>query len=308
MGFFDLSTKGKGGDQSATELAAPRPAMPIGVSLSCEDTQRRTSSKSISTYRVYLENVGTNADTFIVETSRTIQSSGEEDLEWQMEIKEKGKLIWDSAKMTEFHREVHLDPGKRHLFLVDIVTPSGASFGDRLDVDFVTTSKTQAGVKHWIQISATARLAFLAIKTQIGQERAVAETLAARAREKNLKIASLLSPSPLRGYLIMETMNSDLLHEVIKGIRKARGIVDGETSFDDIQHYLTPKPTTSGIVESDIVELISGPFKGEKARVRQIDYQKEEITVELLEATVPIPVTVRGDHVRVLEKDSGSDN
>ena len=101
-------------------------------------------------------------------------------------------------------------------------------------------------------------------------------------------------------------MNSDLLHEVVKGIRKARGIVDGETSFDDISHYLTPKPTVSGIVESDIVELVAGPFKGEKARVRQIDYTKEEITVELLEATVPIPVTVRGDHVRVLEKDAGA--
>ncbi|MDP7538701.1 MAG: transcription elongation factor Spt5, partial [Candidatus Poseidoniia archaeon] len=30
---------------------------------------------------------------------------------------------------------------------------------------------------------------------------------------------------------------------------------------------------------------------------------KEEVTVELIEAMVPIPITVRGDHVRVLEKD-----
>jgi transcriptional antiterminator NusG len=59
----------------------------------------------------------------------------------------------------------------------------------------------------------------------------------------------------------------------------------------------------SGIVEGDIVELIAGPFKGEKARVQQIDENKEEITVELFEAMVPIPVTIRGDHVRVLEKE-----
>jgi transcriptional antiterminator NusG len=52
-----------------------------------------------------------------------------------------------------------------------------------------------------------------------------------------------------------------------------------------------------------VVELIAGPFKGEKARVKQIDEAKEEITVELFEAMVPIPVTVRGDHVRVLEKE-----
>jgi transcriptional antiterminator NusG len=59
----------------------------------------------------------------------------------------------------------------------------------------------------------------------------------------------------------------------------------------------------SGISDGDVVELIAGPFKGEKARVKQIDEAKEEITVELFEAMVPIPVTVRGDHVRVLEKE-----
>jgi transcriptional antiterminator NusG len=58
-----------------------------------------------------------------------------------------------------------------------------------------------------------------------------------------------------------------------------------------------------GINEGAIVELISGPFKGEKARVKRVDVTKEEITVELFEAMVPIPITVRGDHVRVLSKD-----
>ncbi|TFG55508.1 MAG: transcription elongation factor Spt5, partial [Methanomassiliicoccus sp.] len=58
-----------------------------------------------------------------------------------------------------------------------------------------------------------------------------------------------------------------------------------------------------GISEGDVVELVAGPFKGEKARVQKIDESKEEITVELFEATVPSPVTVRGDSVRVLEKE-----
>jgi transcriptional antiterminator NusG len=61
--------------------------------------------------------------------------------------------------------------------------------------------------------------------------------------------------------------------------------------------------TVVGIREGDLVELVAGPFKGEKARVQQIDQGKEEITVELVEAMVPIPVTIRGDHVRVIEKE-----
>jgi transcriptional antiterminator NusG len=58
----------------------------------------------------------------------------------------------------------------------------------------------------------------------------------------------------------------------------------------------------SGIEEGTIVELIAGPFKGEKAVVKRVDMGKEEITVELYESVVPIPITVRGDHVRVVEK------
>ena len=62
------------------------------------------------------------------------------------------------------------------------------------------------------------------------------------------------------------------------------------------------KPPIKGLDIGDIVELISGPFKGEKAKVIRVDKGKEEVTIELIEATVPIPVTVKADYVRILEK------
>jgi hypothetical protein len=52
----------------------------------------------------------------------------------------------------------------------------------------------------------------------------------------------------------------------------------------------------------DTVELVSGPFRGERARVIRVDGRKGELTVELSEATVPIPVTVRCDSVKVIQK------
>jgi transcriptional antiterminator NusG len=57
-----------------------------------------------------------------------------------------------------------------------------------------------------------------------------------------------------------------------------------------------------GVTEGDLVELVNGPFKGEKARVQKIDEAKEEITVELIEAMVPIPVTVKGESIKVIGK------
>jgi transcriptional antiterminator NusG len=50
------------------------------------------------------------------------------------------------------------------------------------------------------------------------------------------------------------------------------------------------------------VELIDGPFKGERAKIMQIDTSKEEVTVQLVESMVPIPVTVRAEALRMLEE------
>lgn len=141
-----------------------------------------------------------------------------------------------------------------------------------------------------------------ALKTTINQERTVAGMVETRAKKLKAPVYAVLSPAELRGYVLVEGGDREEVERLVKGVPHARGLVDGLTQLTEVEHFLTPKPTTTGIAEGDIVELISGPFKGEKARVMRIDEGKEEITVELFEAMVPIPVTVRGDHVRVLEK------
>jgi transcriptional antiterminator NusG len=144
-----------------------------------------------------------------------------------------------------------------------------------------------------------------AIKTSIGHEKMVANWLAIRARKRKLDVYAILSPPKLRGYLLLEGIkNKEALQDMIKGVQHARSVVDGMSSLEEIEHFLTPKPLVSGIEEGDVVEIIAGPFKGEKAKVTQIDESKEEITVELFEAMVSIPVTIRGDHVRILEKEN----
>ncbi|MEM4508826.1 MAG: transcription elongation factor Spt5, partial [Archaeoglobaceae archaeon] len=47
------------------------------------------------------------------------------------------------------------------------------------------------------------------------------------------------------------------------------------------------------------------PFKGERGIVKRVDKTKNEITIELLEAVVPIPVTVKAENVRVVDKKEG---
>ncbi len=142
-----------------------------------------------------------------------------------------------------------------------------------------------------------------AARTTIGQERNVADTISARALKEPFDIQAILVPYDIRGYIMIEAVNKSEVERSIQGVSHARGIIDGEITLSEIEKFFEPKPMVTKVGAGDIVELISGPFKGEKARVVRVDIRKEEITVELFEATVPIPVTVRGDSIKVVRKE-----
>ena len=65
---------------------------------------------------------------------------------------------------------------------------------------------------------------------------------------------------------------------------------------------MKPKKAEIELNDGDIVEVIGGPFKGEKGKVKRYDETKGEVTIELIEVTVPIPVTVNAGLVKVIEK------
>ncbi len=149
----------------------------------------------------------------------------------------------------------------------------------------------------------TKEAAIFVVKTTANQERTVANLIEKVAKKEKLGIYAILAPDELKGYVLIEAEGPEVVDQVIANVPHARTMVKGQSSFAEIAHFLVPKLTVTGITEGSIVELISGPFKGEKARVKRIDTAHEEITVELFEAMVPIPVTVRGDNVRILKRE-----
>jgi len=144
-----------------------------------------------------------------------------------------------------------------------------------------------------------------AIKTTSKQERTVADNILKSIDTKatDVKVTAIIVPNELKGYVLVETPEKmNRIEQLVELIAHARTVIKGETSLAEVGHFLIPKPVVAGIEEGTIVELIAGPFKGEKAVVKRVDAAKEEITVELYESVVPIPITVRGDNVRVVEK------
>ncbi len=139
-----------------------------------------------------------------------------------------------------------------------------------------------------------------AIRTTTNKEKNVASKLADRAYKNHYNVFSIVVPG-LKGYIFVEGEKEDV-EKMYKGVAHVRGLVQGETSISEIEHFLAPKPAVTKLEEGYIVEVSSGPFKGERAKIISIDSTKNEVTIELLEATVPIPITIPAESVRVIEK------
>lgn len=140
------------------------------------------------------------------------------------------------------------------------------------------------------------------IKTQVGKEQNTADLINSRAKKQKLDIPSILVTPELRGYLFLEGSERERIKDMIKTVSYARNMLDGDIPIDQIEHFLVPTSSVAKISEGDVVEMVSGPFRGETAKVTHIDDTKEEITVELFESVVPIPITVRGEQVRVVKR------
>ncbi|HDN90915.1 MAG TPA: transcription elongation factor Spt5 [Candidatus Aenigmarchaeota archaeon] len=144
---------------------------------------------------------------------------------------------------------------------------------------------------------------FFAVRVIAGKERQIIEKVATIARKKNLKIYSIVAPAELRGYFIVEADSRQDVLQAIYGMSHVKGVAKGEVSFKEIEHFLFKKKGEIKIEKGDIVEIISGPFKGEKAKVMRVDKVKEEVVVVLLEASVVIPITVKVDSVMLLKRE-----
>jgi len=143
----------------------------------------------------------------------------------------------------------------------------------------------------------------LTIRTTANREEQVVDFIASNVQKKKLSVYSLIRPHGLRSYIFIETDSRQTAEEAFRGVPYAKGILPKEVKYEEIEKMLEETKVQTNIKINDIVEIISGPFNKEKAKVRRINQQKEEVVVELLEAAVPIPITVKLDSVKVIRRD-----
>jgi transcriptional antiterminator NusG len=140
-----------------------------------------------------------------------------------------------------------------------------------------------------------------AIKTIIGRENVVLEAMSGKAISRGLDIKAFVHPEEIKGYIFIEGELKDI-DALVKEIPHARGVIRQPVPLLDVIKFLETKKVEIEIKDGDIIEVIGGPFKGEKGKVTRFDKIKGEVTMELIEVTVPIPITVNAGLVKIIKK------
>jgi len=149
-----------------------------------------------------------------------------------------------------------------------------------------------------------------AVRTTANREEQVMDFVGSNAKKKKLEVYSVVHPHGMRGYIFIEAKSRLDAEQAAFKVPYARGVLAKQIDYAEIEHMLeSTKNVEMNIQKNDIVEIIAGPFRREQAKISRIDKTKEEVVVELLEAAVPIPITIRMDAVKVIRRagDEGKD-
>jgi transcriptional antiterminator NusG len=231
-------------------------------------------------------------------------------IEWKLKLKDSYTLSGKENSIIE--QEFDLDGNKSRDLGLEIDTPIGGYEGDKLQLEL--SIQSEDGINNYIKNFDVVLVPVIKIaKCTIGKELDIAIDLSNHAerdkedrKEKNAnaenEVMAIMSPYEIKGYFFIETMHADRVDLISRSIRGFKGFVAGDIEMSEIEKYLTPKPAVTGLEMGSFVEIVEGPFKGERAKITGIDAAKEEVTVQLIESMVPIPVTVKAEAIRNLDK------
>ncbi len=146
------------------------------------------------------------------------------------------------------------------------------------------------------------------VKVTTNKEDKVLDMIKEKIEKKNLPVYSLVRPHGLRGYIFLEAEEREVAEEAAFNLPYVKGILGKTVNYNEIKNMLEPTVAEIKIEKNDIVEIISEPFKKEKAKVLRVDKSKGEAVVTLLQAAIPIPVTVKIDNLRIIRREESEED
>ncbi len=143
---------------------------------------------------------------------------------------------------------------------------------------------------------------YFVVKVTAGQERIAANMLQNKASKVDLPIYSIIVVDGMRGYIILEAEDELSCRQFITKEHNVKGMLGSALSEEEVNKLVQVKTFAQDIEKGDTVEFTTGPFKGYKAKVLKVDDLKSDITVELMDVVVPIPITTKMNTAKIIQK------
>ncbi|MDE1871427.1 MAG: transcription elongation factor Spt5 [Candidatus Micrarchaeota archaeon] len=143
---------------------------------------------------------------------------------------------------------------------------------------------------------------YFVVKVTSGQERIAANILQNKISKVDMPIYSIIVVEGVKGYIILEAEDEVSARQFVTKGRSIRGVLPKSLSEAEVNKLIEVRSHAVGIEKGDTVEFTTGPFKGYKARVLKVDDLKDDITVELMDVVVPIPITTKMNTAKVIQK------
>ena len=138
---------------------------------------------------------------------------------------------------------------------------------------------------------------FFMVSVTGGQEEHIARIieLKIKSSQDNIRIRSLFVPPSLKGVIIVEAYSYTDVLKVFEDLKHFKRVIPGLLSEEDVKTLLEIEKEEEVIDISDLVEIVSGPFKGMTAKVINVrgEKDKREAVIQLQDASIsPIPIII----------------
>lgn len=121
------------------------------------------------------------------------------------------------------------------------------------------------------------------------------------SKKENHGIYAVFRPESVNGYIFVEGESLTKVVDSLRNVPNNKGVIRKPVDFKELIKYFEKDGEAVVVHERDIVEIIAGPFKGDKAKVIRIVPGKDELVIEPLGMAVPIPITLSIDQIRVIK-------
>lgn len=146
---------------------------------------------------------------------------------------------------------------------------------------------------------------FTGIRVVTGQEYNVATIIKTRLelmdkdKRKYYNVYSIVVPPNIQGQVYLETPHSYVAADLSANIKQYRGLIMGKIPLSELMKTIKREVK---VQVNDVVEIITEPFRGFKARVVDVDEKNNTVKLLLFDTATNIPITLSIKSVRVIEQ------